>query len=220
MGCCGSCALGCAGRIFLSATASTRACIRGSAGGRLGECGQGLYRSGQGSEEPVSDAGLNDCAGTPASGYGQEKGASDAALGRSRGGLTTKIHLLADEHGLPVNFLLTGGQVHDCTQALPLLADRRPAALIADKGYDSETILQHLNQRGIEAVIPPRNNRIVQRSFDKNLYKQRNRIERTFAHLKQFRRFSTRFDRLRDYFKATVALTCAWLHLKLYVDTP
>jgi transposase len=110
--------------------------------------------------------------------------------------------------------------VHDCTQALPLLADRRPEVLIADKGYDSETILQHLSQRGIQAVIPPRSNRIVQRSFNKNLYKQRNRIERTFAHLKQFRRFATRFDRIRELFHATVALTCAWLHLKLYVDTP
>ncbi len=110
--------------------------------------------------------------------------------------------------------------MHDCTQALPLLANRRPEALIADKGYDSEAILQHLSQSGSEAVIPPRSNRIVQRSFNKTLYKQRNHIERTFAHLKQFRRFATRFDRLRDNFNATVALTCACLHLKLYVDTP
>jgi transposase len=141
-------------------------------------------------------------------------------LGRSRGGLTTKIHLLADESGLPVDFLLTGGQVHDCTQALPLLANRKPKAVIADKGYDTEAILQHLSQSAIQAVIPPRSNRIVQRSFNKILYKQRNRIERTFAHLKQFRRLSTRFDRIRDNFKATVALTCVWMHLKLYVDTP
>jgi transposase len=120
---------------------------------------------------------------------------------------------------LPVNFILTGGQVHDCTQALPLLADRKPEILIADKGYDSETILRHLSQNGTEAVIPPRSNRILQRSFNKTLYKQRNRIERTFAHLKQFRRFSTRFDRLRDNFNATVAISCTRLLLKLYVDS-
>jgi transposase len=120
---------------------------------------------------------------------------------------------------LPVSFLLTGGQVHDCTQALPLLAERRPEALIADKGYDTEAILQHLSQSRTEAVIPSRSNRILQRGFSKTLYKQRNRIERTFAHLKQFRRFATRFDRIREHFQATVALTCAWLHLKLYVDT-
>jgi transposase len=64
----------------------------------------------------MPNAGLNHCAGAPASGHGQEKRTSDAALGRSRGGLTTRIHLLADEHGLPVSFLLTSGLVHDCTQ--------------------------------------------------------------------------------------------------------
>ena len=182
--------------------------------------GQGLRRPGQGPEESVSDAGFNHRAGTSASGHGQEKGASDTALGRSRGGLTTKIHLLADEHGLPVDFLLTGGQVHDCTQALPLLGHRKPEVVIADKGYDTEAILGHLRQNAIQAVIPPRSNRVLQREFNKALYKQRNRIERTFAHLKQFRRFSTRFDRIKDNFKATIARTCAWLHLKLYVDTP
>jgi hypothetical protein len=59
-------------------------------------------------------------------------------LGRSRGGLTTKIHLLADELGLPLGFVLTGGQTHDCTQALTLLSERVPEAVLADKGYDTE----------------------------------------------------------------------------------
>jgi transposase len=134
--------------------------------------------------------------------------------------LTTKIHLLADELGLPLGFLLTGGQTHDCTQAIPLLGDRRPEAVLADKGYDTDPILNHLQQRGITAVIPPRSLRKVQRSFDRTLYRQRNRIERTFAHLKQFRRLATRFDKLKLNFQAPVAVACCSRWLRQYVDTP
>ena len=133
--------------------------------------------------------------------------------------MTTKIHLLADELGLPLGFILTGGQTHDCTQAIPLLGDRKPAAVLADKGYDTDSILNHLAERGITAVIAPRSLRKVQRSFDRTLYRQRNRIERTFAHLKQFRRLATRFDKLKQNFQATVAIACCSRWLRQYVDT-
>ena len=116
--------------------------------------------------------------------------------------------------------MLTGGQTNDCTQAIALLGDRRPEAVIADKGYDTDPILAHLHQRGIAAVIPPRSHRTVQRSFDRALYRQPNRIERTFAHLKQFRRLATRFDKLKQNFQATVAIACISRWLKQYVDTP
>jgi transposase len=116
--------------------------------------------------------------------------------------------------------VLTGGQTHDCTQAIALLGDRRPEAVLADKGYDTDSILNHLSERGIQAVIPPRSMRTVQRDFDRTLYRQRNRIERTFAHLKQFRRLATRFDKLKQNFQATVAIACASRWLKQYVDTP
>ena len=134
--------------------------------------------------------------------------------------MTTKIHLLADELGLPLGFILTGGQTHDCTQAIPLLGDRKPAAVLADKGYDTDPILSHLAERGITAVIPPRSLRKVQRSLDRTLYRQRNRIERTFAHLKQFRRLATRFDKLKQNFQATVAIACCSRWLRQDVDTP
>ena len=134
--------------------------------------------------------------------------------------MTTKIHLLANELGLPLSFILTGGQANDCTQAIPLLGNRRTEAVLADKGYDTDPILHHLAERGIEAVIPPRRMRLVQRSFNKTLYKQRKRIERTFAHLKQFRRLSTRFDKLKQNFQATVTLACCWRWLAQLVDTP
>ena len=116
--------------------------------------------------------------------------------------------------------MLTGGQTHDCTQAIALLGDRRPEAVLADKGYDTDPILNHLSERGITAVIPPRCIQKVQRSFDRMLYRQRNRIERTFAHLKQFRRLATRFDKIKQNFQATVAIACCSRWLGQYVDTP
>jgi len=92
--------------------------------------------------------------------------------------------------------------------------------VIADKGYDTDPILNTFAERGIEAVIPPRSLRKVQRSFDRALPRQRNRIERTFSHRKQFRRLSTRFDKLKQNFHATVAIACSWRWLMQYVDTP
>ena len=66
--------------------------------------------------------------------------------------------------------MLTGGQTHDCTQAIPLLGNRKPEAVLADKGYDTDPILNHLAERGITAVIAPRSMRKVQRSFDRTLF--------------------------------------------------
>jgi putative transposase len=68
-------------------------------------------------------------------------------------------------------------------------------------------------------VIPPRRDRKVQRKYDKDLYKQRNRIERCFSKLKCFRRFATRYEKSKESFQAIVTIACAWLHLRLYVDT-
>jgi len=140
-------------------------------------------------------------------------------LGRSRGGLTTKIHLLADEQGLPLDFAVTAGQTNDCTQAISLLAERKTGHVLADKGYDTDAIVAHIASIGAVAVIPPKSNRKVQREYDKDLYKQRNRIERCFSKLKHFRRFATRYEKNRENFQALVALACSWLHLQLYVDT-
>jgi transposase len=137
----------------------------------------------------------------------------DQALGRSRGGLTTKIHLLCNELGQPLDFLLTAGPVADCTQAIPLLGDRTAASVLADKGYDAEAIVQHIQASGAEAVIPPRANRKIKREYDKTLYKQRNRIERCFSKLKHFRRLATRFEKNKINFRSLVALACSVLLL-------
>ncbi len=121
--------------------------------------------------------------------------------------------------GLPVDFLVTAGQVNDCTQAAALLGDRKANWVLADKGYDSQAILDHIETMGAVAVVPSKSNRKLQRSHDKELYRQRNRIERCFSRLKHFRRFATRYEKLKTNFKALVALACSWLHLQLYVDT-
>ena len=140
-------------------------------------------------------------------------------MGRSRGGLTTKIHLLTNELGLPLDFLVTGGQVNDCTQAIELLGRHKAEAVLADKGYDADAIVEYVEAMGARAVIPPKRNRKVQREYDKALYKQRNRIGRCFSKLKCFRRFATRYEKSKACSKAIVALACAWICLQLYVDT-
>lgn len=120
---------------------------------------------------------------------------------------------------MPLDFLLTGGQVNDCTPALELLGQHKAEAGLADKGYDSDAIVEHVETMGARAVIPPKRNRKVQREYDKDLYKQRNRIEHCFSKLKCFRRFATRYEKSKQSFQALVALACTWLHLRLYVDT-
>ena len=118
-----------------------------------------------------------------------------------------------------MDFCVTAGQVNDCTQAIALLGERKAVWVLADKGYDSQAILDHIEAMGAVAVVPSRSNRNQQRSHDKDLYRQRNRIERCFSRLKHFRRFATRYEKLKTNFKALVALACSWLHLQLYVDT-
>lgn len=110
--------------------------------------------------------------------------------------------------------------MHDSTQAIALLGKRRAEAVLADKGYDSDVIVEHVQAMGAIAVIPPKRNRKVLRKYDKTLYKCRNRIERCFSRLKNFRRFATRYEKNKTSFQALVALACSWLHLQLYVDTP
>ena len=128
--------------------------------------------------------------------------------------------MLCNQLGESVDFRLTAGQVHDSTQAQALLGQRRAEAVIADKGYDADVIVRYIEAHGARAVIPPKRNRRVQRKFSRALYRQRNRIERTFARLKHFRRLATRYDKEVVCFYSFVALACSVILLNLYVDTP
>ena len=141
------------------------------------------------------------------------KGAKDQALGRSRGGLTTKIHMLADALGRPLRFHITAGQAHDIIAAQPLLDGQEADAVLADKAYDSNSLRDRIAQMKAQAVIPSKRNRKIFIPHDIELYKQRNRIERCFNRLKHFRRFATRYDRRTIHFNGFVhlAATMIWL---------
>lgn len=127
--------------------------------------------------------------------------------------MSTKIHALVEGLGSLARFRLTGGQAGDSPEALPLLYDVEPGSVSADKAYDSDAIINYLHTSGIEAMIPPRRNRLVQRSFDKHRYKSRNLVERFFCRIKQFRRIATRYDKLAQRFASFVALVASviWL---------
>jgi transposase len=121
--------------------------------------------------------------------------------------LSTKIHALVDGLGMLARFHLTGGQAGDSPEALPLLGELKPASLAADKAYDSNAILQHLESTGIQAVIPSRANCLEQRPLDEHLYASRNLVERFFCRIKQFRRVATRYDKLSERFSSFVAIS-------------
>ena len=140
---------------------------------------------------------------------GARKKNGEQAIGRSRGGLTTKIHALVDALGNPVDLMLTPGQAHDLTCAEPLLAEADPEALIGDKAYDADPLLDTLAQRDIAPVIPPKANRKAPRACDFALYCERNLIERFFNKLKHFRAIATRYDKLARNFLAGAQLASA-----------
>ena len=117
--------------------------------------------------------------------------------------------MTVDARGQPIRFILTGGQAHDATQAIPLLTGIKATHVIGDKGYDSNQILEFIQQQEAVAVIPPRSNRTTLREYDRGLYKQRNLIERAFNKLKHWRRIATRYDRRCIYFMAGLHLSSA-----------
>jgi len=122
------------------------------------------------------------------------------ALGRSKGGFSTKIHALADALGNPLKFILTPGQKSDIAQADSLTKDIFDATCLADKGYISKNFFENLEKRNCKYEIPPRKNAVNSHEFDEELYKERNAIECFFGKIKHFRRVFSRFDKIaRSY---------------------
>ncbi len=130
-----------------------------------------------------------------------QKGGFDQAIGRSRGGPTTKIHVIVDALGNPLALRLTGGQVHDITQAEALAAEVQPEAI------------RSLEVRAIKPVIPPKSNRKTKRDCDFALYAERNRIERFFQFIKQFRGIATRCEKPLATFSQACIWSAPWLGL-------
>jgi transposase len=144
-------------------------------------------------------------------------GTARNALGRSRGGFSTKIN--AD--GLSIGIEITPGQAHDVT-AYPALMDDidcDPEQMLGDKGYDSEAVRRDMERRGGEAMIPSLASRKIQHAVDKAAYALRNRIERFFNRAKNSRRVATRYDKLMESFAAFILLTCIRIWIR-FVHAP
>ena len=144
-----------------------------------------------------------------------KRGERAQAIGRSRGGRTTKIHAPTNAFCRPIAFLLTGGQVADCTAADTLL-DVMPKTSIlhGDKGYNSNPVRAKIESMGTAPNIPSKVNRRWKNCFSPVLYRDRNAIERMFCRLKDFRRIATRYDRRAVNFLAAVcsaAIVSYWL---------
>lgn len=131
-------------------------------------------------------------------------------MGRSRGGLTSKIHALVDAEGRPVTLRLTAGQVADCREAEALIDTLGEGdILLADKGYDSDAIRAKAKQRKAWANIPPKANRKGTFAFSAWLYRQRNLVERFFNRIKHFRGIATRYDKDPANYLAALKLVAA-----------
>jgi len=146
---------------------------------------------------------------------GWKRGAEENAIGRSRGGLTTKVHLCVDALGLPLEFKITEGQRHDIVPASDIVSESKPTCLLCDKAYDSDAFREQLAQMGCAPVIPARKNRNACIDYDKELYKARSEVECTFGLLKQARRFATRYEKTARNYAAVVAIGCAMLWLRI-----
>jgi transposase len=141
------------------------------------------------------------------------------SMGRSRGGLTSKIHAVVDTNGLPVRLALTAGEAHDNRLAGSLLSRLKPGSmLLADRGYDADWIRAIVTKRRAWVNIPPRSNRNEPICFSPHLYRARNLVERFFNRIKQCRRIATRYDKLAANYLAFIQLASIrlWLRVNEY----
>ena len=140
--------------------------------------------------------------------------------GPHKRGLNTKIHLAVDALGLPVRAIITDGPRADCKEAIPLIQNLPCKVLLADRGYDTDEIIDCAKNSGIQPVIPPKKNRKIQRTYDENLYKKRHLVENTFLRLKRsWRGIATRYVKKLSSFVAFVHLACAMDWLRLIIST-
>ena len=119
-----------------------------------------------------------------------------------------------DALGNPLRLLLTAGQRHDSTQASALVEGFEPLALIADKGYDSDTLIEAVTAKGIVAVIPPTKSRLLQREYDRHLYRERHLIECFINKIKHYRRVFSRFEKLSKNYLGFLSFVSALVWLR------
>src|SRR3954470_2753217 len=180
--------------------------------------GEGL-RGAAGPRPGVADPRLHHRPRPPArrrrkKGAGGTGGQQGQALGRSRGGFSTKVHAAVSGLGLPVKVVLTAGQEADVTQAGKLIEGVPFEVVIADKGYDKKALVEEIAARGAEAVIPTLSTRKEQRDIDRERYKGRNLAERFWQKVKQFRRVATRYEKTARNFLAFVHVASIMILLR------
>lgn len=144
----------------------------------------------------------------------RKRGTLNQAIGRSKGGLTTKILALVDALGNLVRFSLWPGQRHDSVGALDLIDGLTFEALLGDKAFDNNTIREDLDRRGAEAVIPSKADRKQAIPHDKDKYRWRHLIENYFSKIKEFRSVNTRYDKTDLSYKATISLAAIMIALR------
>ena len=146
---------------------------------------------------------------------GGKKGDLGRLIGRTKGGMNTKLNAVTDANGRPLSFFMTAGQISDYIGAAALL-DELPKAqwLLADRGYDADWFREALEEKGIKPCIPGRKSRNEPIKYDKRRYRRRSRIEIMFGRLKDWRRVATRYDRCPTAFFSAIALAATvifWL---------
>lgn len=147
---------------------------------------------------------------------GARGGQKKQGIGRSAGGLTSKLHIRIVADGNPDLIILSAGQKHDITKAEELCSDIPGGSiLLADKGYDSSNFRISLLLKNITPEIPSRKNRNYKPPYDKERYKNRCKVEMFFARLKQYRGIATRYDKLARNYLSQVALACALITVSL-----
>ncbi len=144
----------------------------------------------------------------------QKKQQDQEAMGKSRGGLSTKIHAAVDALGNPVRFILTAGQYSEIKQANALIQGLTADYVIADKGYDADSFIAAIESIQAISVVPPKRNRKNMRECDAHIYRERNLVERVFQKLKHYRRIATRYERLAVTYQAMLSLVASiiWLN--------
>jgi transposase len=136
-------------------------------------------------------------------------------MGRSRGGLTTKIHALVDARGLPILLKITPGQANDGRSAADMFDSLGEGdVLLADRAYDSDGLRTAMEARGVQANIKPMPNRVRHPRFDASLYKLRNAVERFFSKIKHYRAIATRYEKHPENYMALVKLAAARIWMK------
>ena len=138
-----------------------------------------------------------------------------SGYGANKRGLNSKIHLAVDSLGMPVRAIITDGTVADCSMANELIEGIDADYLLADRGYDTDSVIKQAGDAKMEAVIPPKKNRKNQRKYDKNIYENRYQVEKGFLKMKGWRGIATRYAKTTSSYKASVQICCMFMWLNI-----